>query len=283
MLNLRELVVERFVQELGDAYRQTYSNLEPQFGNIVAWSGRLALENISNSDALYHNVDHTIMIALVAKAILVGKHLCEGCVTPGDWLHFMIAVLCHDIGYVKGVCRNDRDGMFATGVGDEVVAVPPGGTDVALTPYHVDRSKLFVRERFGAELLMDVKVDAELIASYIEMTRFPVPDDDLYRDTKGYPGLVRAADLIGQLGDPRYLLKSPALFYEFEELGTNAELGYERPGDLRKGYAKFYWEVISPYIQQALRYLRVTQEGQQWVANLYSHVFYVEHGGFAQM
>jgi len=194
----------------------------------------------------------------------------------------MIAVLFHDIGYVRGVCRNDGDGMFATGVGEETVTLSLRGTDVALTPYHVDRGKLFVRERFGGDLLMGVDIDADLIASYIEMTRFPAPDDDLHRDTGDYPGLVRAADLIGQLGDPRYLRKSPALFYEFEELGYNKELGYERPGDLRKDYAKFYWEVISPYIQDALRYLRVTQEGKQWVANLHSHVFYVEHGGFAQ-
>jgi hypothetical protein len=28
-----------------------------------------------------------------------------------------------------------------------------------------------------------------------------------------------------------------------------------------------------------LRYLRVTQEGQQWVANLYANVFSMEHRG----
>src|SRR5262245_16994966 len=30
-----------------------------------------------------------------------------------------------------------------------LVSVPEGATDAALTPYHVARSKLFVRERFG--------------------------------------------------------------------------------------------------------------------------------------
>ena len=33
--------------------------------------------------------------------------------------------------------------------------------------------------------------------------------------------LVRAADLIGQLGDPHYLRKANALYYEFEEIGMN--------------------------------------------------------------
>lgn len=281
MLNLRQLAIEHFVEELKVAYRQTYSDIEPQFGNTVAWVGRLALENIANSDALYHNVDHTILVSLVGQAIIKGKHLCEGGVTPRDWLHFMMALLCHDIGYVKGVCRDDNqeDNIFATGIGEETVVLPPGGTDVALTPYHVDRGKLFIQERFGAKLLvdMDVTIDTDLIASYIEMTRFPVPDDGLHEDRKGYPGLARAADFIGQLGDPDYLRKIPALFYEFEETGVNVKVGYESPGDMRARFAKFYWDVVSPYIQTAMRYLCVTQEGKQWIANLHSHVFDIEH------
>jgi hypothetical protein len=155
------------------------------------------------------------------------------------------------------------------------VTIPPGSTDAALTPYHLDRSKTFVRERFGQRLLRDI--DAELIVSFIEMTRFPPADDEFYQGTAGYPGLLRAADFIGQLGDPEYLRKTPALFHEFEEIGANAPLGYKSPGDMRKSFAKFYWNVISPYIQDALRYLRVTQEGKQWIANLHSHVFAVEH------
>jgi hypothetical protein len=116
-----------------------------------------------------------------------------------------------------------------------------------------------------------------MVASYIEMTRFPMPDGDFYKDTKGYGGLVRAADFIGQLGAPNYLQKIPALFYEFEETGENAKRGYRSPGDMRNSYAKFYWNVVSPYLQDALSYLRVTQEGKQWVANLHSQVFDVEH------
>ena len=44
--------------------------------------------------------------------------------------------------------------MVATGVGDERVEISPGASDAVLSPYHVDRSKLFVRERFGKGLLM---------------------------------------------------------------------------------------------------------------------------------
>ena len=188
MLNLRRLAIEHFVQELRKAYLRTYSDLEPQFGNIIAWSGRLALENIANSDALYHTVDHTAMVTLVGQVILEGKHLSEGGVSPRDWLHYTIAVLCHDIGYVRGVCRSDTDDKVATGIGEETVKLRQGGTDAALHPYHVDRSKLFVRERFGGELLEDMEkvIDTQVIAGYIEMTRFPVPADARYQDSKSF-------------------------------------------------------------------------------------------------
>ncbi|MCA9943914.1 MAG: hypothetical protein KC449_10555 [Anaerolineales bacterium] len=271
-------MIEHFVKALKDAYQQTYSLMEPQYANILEWTGRLALENIANSDALYHNVDHTIMVTLVGQSILKGKHLCEGGITPSDWLHFMMALLCHDIGYVKGVCKQDQDGEFATGDNGQTVKLPFGGTDAALTPYHVNRSKLFVMERFGNSLVSEV--DAKIIASHIEMTRFPVPDKPFYQETGSFGGLVRAADFIGQLGDPDYLRKIPALFFEFEETGENKRIGYNSPGHMRQNFTKFYWNVVRPHIQDALHYLRKTQEGKQWIANLHSHVFDVEHSEF---
>jgi len=279
MINWQELTIDMFVEQLKKSYQRTYGDINPDYGRIVAWCGRLSLENISNSDALYHDIDHTIMVSLAGLSIIEGKHLREGGVTPNDWMHYMIAVLCHDIGYVKGVCRNDVKDMFASGQGTEMVKISPDGTDVSLTPYHVDRSKLFVHERFGNGLLANMtgQLDAGRIAGYIEMTRFPSPGDGTYSDTKGLGGLVRAADFVGQLGDPDYFRKSPALYYEFEELGLNKKFGYKSPNDLRKNYARFYWERVHPYIRDAIHYLSLTEDGKQWIANMHSHVFESEH------
>lgn len=279
MINYQEIIIDVFVEQIKSAYDRTYGDLDPDFGRITAWCGRLALENIANSDALFHDVDHTVMVSLAGQAIIEGMHVREGGVTPRDWMHYMIAVICHDIGYVKGVCLKDANDRFATGVGDETVYISPEGSDIALTPYHVDRSKLFVKERFGTGLLQDMtrQLDADLIASYIEMTRFPTPADDRYKETRSYGALVRAADFIGQLGDPDYLRKTPALFYEFHELGINEQLGYKSPNDMRKNYAAFYWNSVDQYIQDALVYLRLTESGKQWIANMHSHVFDSEH------
>src|SRR6516162_11477857 len=102
MFNVTEFLIDAFVQRLQQAYAHTYGILEPAYAGILAWAGRMALENIANSDALYHTVDHTIMVTLVGQAMLQGKHLREGSVSPADWLHFTISLLCHDIGYVRG-------------------------------------------------------------------------------------------------------------------------------------------------------------------------------------
>jgi hypothetical protein len=118
-------------------------------------------------------------------------------------------------------------------------------------------------------------LDAARIARAIEFTRFPCshePDDSDNEDG----ALVRAADLIGQLGDPHYLRKANALYCEFEEVGMNKQLGYKSPADLTDLYPQFYWNSVSSHIQTAIRYLNVTSSGRQWIANLYSNVFRAE-------
>lgn len=274
MFNASAVEIEAFVPKIQEGYQRTYGGYKPHYAEILAWAGSMALENIANSDALYHNVEHTIFVTLVGQEILRGKHIREGGVSCEDWLHYIISLLCHDIGYVKGVCRQDEPtwGCYATGQDGIKVNLPLGATDASLTPYHVDRGKLFIQERFGTNRL----IDAEQIKRNIELTRFPVPNDKDHQDTIHYAGLVRAADLIGQLSDPRYLQKIPALFYEFEETGTNKALGYRHPGDLRQNYPKFFWGVVYPYIENALKYLDLTQEGKQIVANLMANVFRVE-------
>ncbi|WP_413173426.1 Npun_R2479 family HD domain-containing metalloprotein [Anabaena azotica] len=275
MFNTTEIIINAFVNQLRSGYQRTYGGLKTDYQDIIAWAGNMALENIANSDALYHNVEHSVLVTLVGQEILRGKHIREGGVSSEDWLHVIISLLCHDIGYVKGVCREDQESesLYATGQNGNMVSLPAGASDASLTPYHVDRAKLFIDERFGGHPL----IDSDAIKDNIELTRFPVPSADDHQDTSHFAGLVRAADLIGQLSDPRYLKKITSLFYEFEETGINKALGYKNPGDLRKNYSKFYWNGVYPYIKEGLRYLGLTQQGKQVLANLYSNVFVVEH------
>lgn len=273
MFNPTQVVIDAFVQELKDSYHKIYGILDPEYPNIIGFCARMALENIANSDAPYHDVHHTILVTQVGQEILRGRHLSRGGVTPRDYLTFTISLLCHDIGYVRGVLRGDVDGRYVTNMDGDTVVLPRGATDASLTPYHIDRGKMFVKERFGHAAI----IDAEQIIKNIEYTRFPLPDDREMPDNDDYPALLSAADLIGQLADISYIRKISALFNEFEETGANKALGYKTPADLRAGYPGFFWNLVSPNIGDALRYLRVTQEGKLWIANLYSHIFAEEH------
>jgi len=275
MLNSHKLVINNFAAALEARYSQNFGGTRADFGSTLCWAARLALENIGNSDMLYHNVEHTILVTAAGQDILTGKHLLEGGVTAEDWLVYTLALLFHDIGYVRGVCRADAHPSYENGVDGGKVLLEVGATDAALTPHHVSRGQIFVRERFGESALLGEYVDR--ICECIEMTRFPPPKGAEYQETGTFPGLARAADFIGQLGDPAYPRKIPALFYEFEQLGINAQLGYKHPEDMRKGYASFFWKVVRPYLTDGLKYLRVTECGKQWIANLQSHVFAVEH------
>ena len=273
MINVNELIIDAFIERLREGYLRTYGNQNADFVDIISWAGGMALENIANSDAMYHDIEHTVLVTLVGQEILRGKQLRESGITSEDWLHFIISLLCHDIGYVKGVCRKDRSGEYATGKSGNSVKLPRGSSDASLTPYHVDRAKLFIDERFTGHKI----IKAEQIKENIELTRFPVPDKADSKDVKNFPGLLRASDLVGQLSDPDYLRKIRGLFYEFEETGVNAKLGYTSPADLLDSYPRFYWENVFPFIEDAIPFLTLTQSGKQIVSNLYSNVFMVEH------
>jgi len=272
MFNASSVVIEAFLDEIVEQYINVYGNNERDIHLLVS-NARNALEIIANSDAPYHDTNHTIMVTAVGMEILRGKILIEGGITPNDWVHFVISLLNHDIGYVRGICRADRSGRYAINTEYDTVSPPAGSTDAFLTAYHVDRGKMFISERFEREDAINV----DTICENIERTRFPVPNEEDHQESTDFPGLIRAADLIGQLADPSYIRKISSLFAEFKETGQAAKMGYTTAADLRAGYPGFFWDVVSPFITEGVRFLRRTQEGQKWVANLYANVFTEEH------
>ena len=59
MFNSTQILIETFVKELQAGYHRTYGGFKPDYPEIIAWAGNMALENIANCDALYHNIEHT--------------------------------------------------------------------------------------------------------------------------------------------------------------------------------------------------------------------------------
>ncbi len=269
MITIPELAAESLSSFLLSDMKRVFGSSHARLAELVPSIARLALECIGNSDALYHNVEHTMLVTLVGRDILRGRALLTR-TTAADWAHLLVACLLHDIGYVRGILGGDREGSYIIDANGQMVNLPRGSSDAALSEYHVDRSKLFVLDRVAEVELLDEK----RIAHAIEFTRFPATANEGDIDEEG--SLLRAADLIGQLGDPRYLYKANALYCEFEEIGLNRQLGYRCPADVVDLYPQFYWNSISGQIQTAIRYLSVTESGRQWIANLYSNVYRAE-------
>ena len=271
MITVPELAADALGNFLADFMQTRFGSSESGLIEVVPSVARIALECIGNSDALYHNVEHTMLVTLAGHEIMRGRAM-HARLLVGDYAHVIISCLTHDIGYVRGILPgDDEDGYVINAAGDKV-KLQRGASDAALLPHHVDRSKLYIMERIqGSKLL-----DAARIARAVEGTRFPstMPADVEEIDEEA--ALLRAADLIGQLGDPHYIRKANALYYEFEEVGLNRQLGYESPADLVNKYPQFYWRSVEPFVQTAIRHLHVTATGRQWIANLYSNVFRAE-------
>ena len=272
MFNPAHLIANALGEELVRNYRDMYGDHQPEYAAILRAASKLVVERIANSDALYHDSHHTVMVTLVGQSILKGRVLVQH-VDALDWLHSTVALLCHDLGYLRGICPGDTDQTFVTSEQGDVVRAPRGASDAFLTPFHIDRGKIFVRHRCATI----EHLDAERIARAIELTRFPVPEDNDHAETDTEAGLVRAADLIGQLADPFYPSRLNALYHEFVETGVAQQLGCGSPADLADRYPEFFWNAVEPYIGDALKHLSRTVEGKQWIANLYAHIFVEEH------
>jgi hypothetical protein len=268
MMTLPDLAADALEEFLRSYMRQRFGPSQTNLVDMVPAAARIALECIGNSDALYHNIEHTLLVTLAGHDILRGRSL-YGPLTADDYAHVIIACLTHDIGYVRGLFQDDDEDGFVVDASGRKLTLPRGSSDAALMPYHVDRSKLYVMKRIeGIPLL-----NRQRIADAIEGTRFPPPEGQEFGEEAS---IVRAADLIGQLGDPNYIRKANALYHEFEEVGMNRQLGYDSPADIVNRYPQFYFNCVAPHIQTEIRYLNMTSSGRQWIASLYGNVFRAE-------
>ena len=172
------------VERVRSSHNKLFGSRPSGYLAVACDAVELALDHISSSDALYHNVEHTAQVALVGIAMLHGRHETDSEITPGQWLNTIVALLCHDIGYVRGICRTDHNDSLATGVADNMVSPTAGSSDASLMPHHVDRGKLFVEEQFRNIDLVDI----EVVKANIERTRFPHPGCADLQGDDGFPG-----------------------------------------------------------------------------------------------
>ena len=273
MFNPNRTIIDAFVKHTTNVYQHAFADIALAQIRSLEISTQTAMETLLRCDCSYHDIQHTMLVTDVGQTILQGRQLAHGDLTAQSWLQAVVAMLFHDIGYLRTLLNDDsQDSCLISPEGNRVHP-PPGSTDAFMTPYHVARGKLYVHERF----IHDEHIDTAMVAECIEMTQFPVPTGDEYAQTDNLPGLVRAADLIGQMADPQYLQKLSRLFAEFVEIGEAQRMKFTHAGDLRINFPEFFYSQVHPYIGAGVDYLKRTQEGQQWVANLYHHLHVNSH------
>jgi hypothetical protein len=133
MITLPELASDALEEFLGSYMRRRFGSSQTLLAEIVPSAARIALECIGNSDALYHNVEHTLLVTLAGHDILRGRALHKR-MTAVDYAHVIIACLTHDIGYVRGLFEDDgADGFVIDSAGGKVT-LPRGSSDAGLMP-----------------------------------------------------------------------------------------------------------------------------------------------------
>src|SRR5215213_2427014 len=156
MMTMPAIVADELGKHLADDFRRLFGSSYQDEAERLDGIARVALECLGKSDALYHNVEHTFLVTLVGRDIMRGRMLKER-IEPHDYSHLIVACLLHDIGYVRGILKGDGKDRFVMDADGQTVTLERGASDAALTPYHVDRSKLFVRERLGASPTLDAE------------------------------------------------------------------------------------------------------------------------------
>ena len=68
-----DLVIDAFAERLGENYRAVYGKSDPDHAPIIRSTARLALERIAGTDAVYHDLLHTLFVTDVGQAILRGR------------------------------------------------------------------------------------------------------------------------------------------------------------------------------------------------------------------
>ena len=272
MKTITAMAANKLGKFLARDFRRVFGHAHDDMAERLGALARSTIECLARSDALYHNYEHTLQVTMVGRDILEGMTLSHR-VEPADYSHLIVACLLHDIGYMRGILSGDTETEFVVDGRGNTITLPRGASDAALSPYHVDRSKLFAFERLANSPV----IDASRVAAAIEMTRFPARTDRAGADDCIEPKLVQAADLIGQLGDPMYPRKANALYSEFEEIGMNRQLGYSSPADIIDKYPAFFWNSVSAHIEDGIKYLNMTVSGRQWIANLHHHILCAQH------
>ena len=135
-----------FIEEIQKRKSVIFPEQKDMFNDVLYRAVHNCIKILNNSDALYHDTEHTVLVTLCGQDIFVGRKIIKNDVNIDDWIHYSISLLFHDIGYSRGILRGDNDSRQVIDFNGKSIQIPPNATDAFLTPYHVKRSQIFLNE-----------------------------------------------------------------------------------------------------------------------------------------
>ena len=222
-------------------------------------------------DMAYHNLEHTLQTALCLARMYEGRmgERARAPYAPDDFRRALAAMLYHDTGYLKD--SGDHD-----------------GTGAKYTFVHEARSADLAAQEL-AELGWCAR-DITAVRLFIQCTgpssrpdRQPFEND---RDAE-LGAMVCTADFLGQMSDPNYLRKLPALYREFEEAYAVRGLPHElRPfssfDDLLGKTPAFWRHFVLPKLttecREVYRYLAVPGGDNPYLDAVADHLHTITAG-----
>ncbi|GBE52008.1 cyclic di-GMP phosphodiesterase response regulator RpfG [bacterium BMS3Bbin14] len=196
--------------------------LELTFVNVIKiFSGEYPGYQVSNT--FYHNLNHTMAIALAVVRLIHGLFVKGTRFSPEIIENGVLAAWFHDIGLIQK--KSDRE-----------------GTGAKYTKQHEERSIQFLLEYMQSQG-RDVE-DSRRCAQMIKCTKLTASPQDLSFESDevrlmGY--ILGTADIVSQMADRGYLERLPLLFEELREGGV-AE--YESTVDIYHETVDFFQTVI---------------------------------------
>jgi len=123
MITIPELIAQALGSFLTSETRSRFGASHARLAEVLPFAARLTLDCIGNSDALYHNIEHSMLVTLAGHDILMGRQLLQA-TTATDYANFILACLAHDIGYVRGILRGDDNESYVADLAGRKVRLP---------------------------------------------------------------------------------------------------------------------------------------------------------------
>lgn len=169
--------------------------------------------------AEYHDLRHTLSVALAAARLADGYNLKRAKLPEGVFQNLLAAAFLHDAGYIQEGWDSE-------------------GTGAKYAQQHEQRSVTFLernRTAFGIEAEASAAVARLIQATDLNLPFTGIPFADAAERDAG--ALLGTADLLSQMSDRDYLERLLFLYYEFREAGIP---GLSSEYDVLRRTGEFY-------------------------------------------